>query len=195
MDPTMKTCKRIAGVDEAGRGCLAGDVVAAAVILDPTRPITGLRDSKKLSANQREYLFQSIQEKAASWAVGIGTVQEIEQLNILQASLLAMRRAIYQLHLTPDMALIDGNHCATSLPCPAQAIIGGDDQVPAIAAASIIAKVWRDKIMIELSKHYPHYSFERHKGYGTRDHRQALKAYGITPYHRLGFAPVKELIY
>lgn len=190
----MEKNELIAGVDEVGRGCLAGDVVAAAVILDPSRPIAGLKDSKKLTAEQREQLFYIIQEKAITWAVGVASVQEIYHLNILHASLLAMRRAVGQLTLTPTLALIDGNHCATPLPCKARAIIKGDSQVPAIAAASIIAKVWRDSIMTELGKLYPLYTFECHKGYGTPAHKQALKLHGITPFHRLGFAPVKEAL-
>jgi len=190
----MKICENTAGVDEAGRGCLAGDVVAAAVILDPARPIDGLQDSKKLTLKQRLHLFQCIQESALAWAIGIGSIQEIHQLNILQASLLAMTRAVCHLTILPKIALIDGNQMPGSLPCQAQTIIDGANQVASIAAASIIAKVWRDHIMIALSKRYPHYGFERHKGYGTRLHQQALEEHGITPYHRLGFSPVKIIL-
>jgi len=185
--------KYIAGVDEVGRGPLAGPVVAAAVILDPNRPIVGLKDSKLLSEKKREHLFILIQQNALAWAVGYATVEEIDTLNILQAALLAMQRAVAGLQLAPEFALIDGNRCPQHLPCAAQAIIGGDRTVPAISAASIIAKVTRDREMLVWHEKYPQYGFKQHKGYGTREHLSALSAHGPSNIHRRSFAPVAAL--
>jgi ribonuclease HII len=183
----------IAGVDEVGRGPLAGDVVAAAVILDPERPIEGLRDSKKLTEPRREALAELIRERALSWAVARASVAEIDQLNILQASLLAMTRAVTALDPQPTYVLVDGNR----LPrwdYPSEPVIKGDDRVPAIAAASILAKVQRDNELIELEAEYPGYGFARHKGYPTAAHLQALRTLGVTPVHRRSFGPVRELL-
>ena len=183
----------IAGVDEVGRGPLAGPVVAAAVILDPARPITGLMDSKKLSEKRREALSLEIREKALAWAIARAEVEEIDDINILQASLLAMRRAVLQLSITPQHVLVDGNRCPR-LPYPAEAIVRGDDSVPAISAASIIAKVARDTEMVEMEQRYPGYGFEGHKGYPTKLHMQALESLGVCPIHRRSFGPVKKCL-
>ena len=183
----------IAGVDEVGRGPLAGPVVAAAVILDPARPITGLMDSKKLSEKRREALSLEIREKALAWAIARAEVEEIDDINILQASLLAMRRAVLQLSITPQHVLVDGNRCP-KLPYPAEAIVRGDDSVPAISAASIIAKVARDTEMVEMEQRYPGYGFEGHKGYPTKLHMQALESLGVCPIHRRSFGPVKKCL-
>lgn len=183
----------LAGVDEVGRGPLAGDVVAAAVILDPARPIPGLRDSKKLSPARREALAEQICEQALAWAIARASVAEIDALNILQASLLAMQRAVQTLDPQPDWVLVDGNR----LPrwnYRSEAVIGGDDRVPAIAAASILAKVQRDRELVALDAQYPGYGFAAHKGYPTAAHLQALRALGVTPVHRRSFAPVKALL-
>ena len=181
------------GVDEAGRGPLAGSVVAAAVILDPDRPIAGLNDSKKLSAKRREALAQAIRERALAWAIAEASVEEIDRINILHASLLAMRRAVEALAIAPSMALIDGNRCP-DLICPAQAIVGGDGKVASIAAASILAKTWRDAQMLELHARYPHYGFDRHMGYPTAVHLAALREHGVSPVHRRSYAPVAKLL-
>lgn len=183
----------VAGVDEVGRGPLAGDVVAAAVILDPANPVAGLRDSKKLSAKRREILAMLIREQAVAWAIGRASVAEIDSLNVLQASLLAMRRAVEALQPQPVGVLVDGNR----LPVwsyPAQAVIGGDDSVAAIAAASILAKVQRDAELTDLDRCYPGYGFASHKGYPTAQHLQALRQLGVSPVHRRSFAPVKNLL-
>jgi ribonuclease HII len=179
-----------AGVDEVGRGPLAWDVVTAAVILDPEQPIEGLNDSKKLTEKRRERLFDEIQLKARSWCIARATVAEIDQLNILQASLLAMKRAVEGLHIQPEHVLVDGN----KLPkwrYAAEAVVKGDSRVAAISAASILAKVARDREMCELDKQYPGYGFADHKGYPTKVHIDALEALGVTPIHRLSYAPVK----
>ncbi|MES2772339.1 MAG: ribonuclease HII [Pseudomonadota bacterium] len=189
----MQTDGLVCGVDEAGRGPLAGPVVAAAVILDPTRPIIGLNDSKKLSAQRRNALAIEIRSRACAWAVAEATVEEIDQLNILQASLLAMQRAVEQLRPLPIHALIDGNHCP-KLSCSAEAIVGGDGKVMAIAAASILAKTVRDELMLRLHMLYPCYGFDRHMGYPTLLHRQALQHYGVSPVHRRSYAPVAALL-
>jgi len=181
------------GVDEAGRGPLAGPVVAAAVILDPLRPIAGLNDSKKLSAKRRQALAIEIRSKALAWAVAEASVEEIDRINILQASLLAMQRAVAALAIAPSCALIDGNRCP-ELPCPAQAIIGGDGLVESIAAASILAKTHRDAGMLELHAAYPQYGFDRHMGYPTAVHLAALREHGVSPVHRRSYAPVAKLI-
>jgi ribonuclease HII len=183
----------LAGVDEVGRGPLAGDVVAAAVILDPRRPIEGLRDSKKLSESRREELAQLIREHALAWSVARASVAEIDELNILQASLLAMTRAVRALDPQPTYVLVDGNR----LPrwdYPSEPVVKGDDRVPAIAAASILAKVQRDGELIALEQEYPGYGFARHKGYPTAVHLEALKKLGVTPVHRRSFAPVRDLL-
>ncbi|MDP4790116.1 MAG: ribonuclease HII [Haliea sp.] len=183
----------VAGVDEVGRGPLAGDVVAAAVILDPALSIVGLRDSKKLSAARREVLAEQIRERALGWALGRASVAEIDTLNILQASLLAMRRAVEALIPQPISVLVDGNR----LPVwryHAQAVVGGDGRVASIAAASILAKVQRDKELLELDSLYPGYGFAAHKGYPTAQHLEALRRLGVSPVHRRSFAPVKNLL-
>lgn len=174
------------GVDEAGRGPLAGDVYAAAVILDPTRPIEGLNDSKKLTEKKREALFPEIKEKALSWSVGIATVQEIETYNILQATFLAMRRAVAELSVRPSMAIVDGNR-NPGLDIPTRLLVKGDGTSAAVAAASIIAKVSRDYYMREVDATFPQYQFARHKGYGTRLHYEMLDLYGESPVHRHSF--------
>ena len=185
----MSDAPLIAGVDEVGRGPLAGPVVAAAVILDPARPIAGLADSKTLSPLRREQLAMEIRAKALAWALGRAEVAEIDRLNILQASLLAMQRAIAALSIVPDQALVDGNRCPP-LACPCRAIVKGDATVPAISAASILAKVARDAEMGELHERYPRYGFAQHKGYPTAAHRDALRRFGPCPEHRRSFAPV-----
>ena len=185
----MSDAPLIAGVDEVGRGPLAGPVVAAAVILDPARPIAGLADSKTLSPLRREQLATEIRAKALAWALGRAEVAEIDRLNILQASLLAMQRAIAALSIVPEQALVDGNRCPP-LACPCRAIVKGDATVPAISAASILAKVARDAEMGELHERYPRYGFAQHKGYPTAAHRDALRRFGPCPEHRHSFAPV-----
>ena len=183
----------LAGVDEVGRGPLAGDVVAAAVILDPQRPVDGLRDSKKLTGARRESLARAIRERALAWSIARATVAEIDDINILQASLLAMRRAVESLAPQPEYVLVDGNrlprwHYAS------EPVVKGDDRVPAIAAASILAKVQRDAELVELDKRYPGYGFAAHKGYPTRQHLDALAQLGVTPHHRRSFGPVKKIL-
>lgn len=182
-----------AGTDEVGRGPLAGDVVAAAVILDPAKPIDGLKDSKKLSEKKRLDCVRQIQEKALSFSVGRASVAEIDELNILQASLLAMHRAVAALSIQPEFVYVDGNFCP-QWDYPSQAVIKGDSLVANIAAASVIAKVTRDLEMLELDKQYPGYGFARHKGYPTAFHLAALKSLGISPIHRRSFAPVARLL-
>jgi ribonuclease HII len=183
----------IAGVDEAGRGPLAGPVIAAAVILDPQRPIRGVADSKQLTPLQRSRLEVKIQARALSWAVGRAEVEEIDRINILQATLLAMQRAVAALDPAPRHALIDGDRCPR-LSCPAVAIVRGDQKVAAIAAASILAKVARDREMEALDARYPGYGFARHKGYTTREHVRALRRLGATPIHRRSFRPVCDVL-
>ncbi len=184
----------ICGIDEAGRGPLAGPVIAAAVILDPHRPSEGLADSKKLTPARREALHDQILAHARAWALGRAEVEEIDRLNILQASLLAMRRAVEALPLVPDHALVDGNRLPEGLPCSAEAIVGGDGSVPAISAASILAKVARDREMMELDRRYPGYGFAGHKGYPTRQHLEALQRLGVSAVHRRSFGPVKRCL-
>ena len=181
----------IAGVDEAGRGPLAGPVVAAAVILDPVQRIRGLRDSKLLTPAAREDLAALIRTHAVAWAVAESDVAEIDALNILQATLLAMRRAIERLTTRPEVAWIDGLHCP-QVDCPARAIVDGDRLVAAIAAASILAKTARDALLVELDRSYPAYGFARHKGYATPEHLAALRLHGPCPVHRRYFAPVAQ---
>lgn len=183
----------VAGVDEAGRGPLAGPVVAAAVILDARNPIAGLADSKKLSAARRERLFDLICARALCCAVGAASVQEIDQLNILQATMLAMRRAVQGLRLTPARVLVDGNRIPV-LTVRAEAVVGGDAVVAEISAASIVAKVHRDRWCAQLHARYPQYGFADHKGYGTAQHLAALRALGACPEHRRSFAPVARVL-
>ncbi|MFD2229783.1 ribonuclease HII [Alkalimarinus sediminis] len=183
----------LAGVDEVGRGPLAGDVVAAAVILDPNSPIEGLNDSKKLTEKKRERLFDEIKEKALSWSLGRASVKEIDDINILHASLLAMKRAVEGLPVTPEYALIDGNK-SPSISIPNETVVKGDSRVAAISAASILAKVTRDREMVAFDKEYPEYGFAGHKGYPTAVHMKALKEYGVTAIHRRSFRPVRECL-
>ena len=185
--PSLVVC----GVDEAGRGPLAGPVYAAAVILNPDRPIKGLKDSKLLSERRREVLAKEIFTNARACAVALATVEEIDRMNILQATMLAMQRAVAGLRIVPDLAYIDGNRCP-DLPCRAEAIIKGDATVPAISAASIIAKVARDLEMVAWDVRYPGYGLAQHKGYPTPTHLRALDALGVTPLHRRSFAPVRN---
>ena len=181
----------IAGIDEAGRGPLAGPVVAAAVILDPSRRVRGLRDSKVMTPEQREEVAIDIRAKAIAWAVAASDVGEIDAMNILRATLLAMRRAVLALSIQPVEALVDGDHCP-ELGCRAYAIIKGDRDVPVISAASIIAKTTRDAMLVTLDREYPMYGFARHKGYGTPEHLAALDLHGPCPQHRKSFAPVLQ---
>jgi ribonuclease HII len=183
----------ICGVDEAGRGPLAGAVYAAAVILDPRRPIDGLRDSKKLSALQREALALCIKRDALAWSVAFCSEAEIDKLNILQASMLAMRRAIEGLAMTPTLALIDGN-CCPVMAVRSEAIIKGDDTVPSISAASILAKTTRDAALMQLHLQYPNYGFDQNKGYPTELHLERLRLHGVSPVHRKSYAPVRALL-
>ena len=187
----------ICGVDEAGRGPLAGAVVAGAVVLDPENPIAGLKDSKKLSAAKREFLFEQIQLKAKAWGIGEASPIEIDEINILQASMLAMRRAIEDLTTRlggwPDKALIDGNRCP-ELPISAEAIVKGDTKEPAISAASILAKVTRDRQMMALHELHPQYGFAQHMGYPTEAHLAALKEFGACEQHRRSFSPVRNVL-
>lgn len=183
-----------AGVDEAGRGPLAGPVYAAAVIIDPAAcPIPGIDNSKALGAAERERLDALIRRHARAWAVAKAEVEEIDRLNILRASLLAMRRAVAGLGLAPSRVLVDGKHCP-EVDYPVHAIVGGDERVVAIAAASILAKVARDREMTELDRLYPGYGFARHKGYGTPEHVAALRSLGACPVHRVSFAPVRAVL-
>lgn len=183
----------VAGVDEVGRGPLCGAVVTAAVILDPLRPIEGLNDSKKLTAAHREALFPIIQERALAWAIGRAEVHEIDELNILHATMLAMQRAVAGLSIQPDRVLVDGNRCPI-LPMPSEPVIQGDGLIPAISAASILAKVTRDREMEEMDVLYPGYGLGKHKGYATREHLDALQQLGATPLHRRSFAPVQRAL-
>ncbi|QWD72911.1 ribonuclease HII [Polynucleobacter sp. UB-Raua-W9] len=187
----------VCGIDEAGRGPLVGSVVAGAVVLDPNNPIAGLKDSKKLTAARREFLFEQIIEKAKAWGVGEASPAEIDDMNILQATMLAMRRAVEdltgRLGAWPDKVLVDGNRCP-ELPIPAQAIIKGDATEPAISAASIIAKVTRDRQMQELDKRHPQYGFAQHMGYPTEAHFAALKKFGACDEHRRSFSPVRKVL-
>lgn len=192
-NPSDELGHLFAGVDEVGRGPLAGDVVAAAVILDERAIPIGIADSKKLTARRREQLAEHIKAGAIAWALGRASVQEIDCLNILQASMLAMKRAVMALPIEPAQVKVDGNRCP-DLPMPTEAIVGGDATVPAIAAASIIAKVQRDHELDALDIAYPGYGFAQHKGYPTKAHLEALKRLGVTPVHRTSFGPVKRLL-
>ena len=182
----------VCGCDEAGRGPLAGPVVAAAVILDPQNPVSGLNDSKKLSAKRREALAIEIRARALAWSVAEASVEEIDRINILQASMLAMQRAVEGLTIRPEKALVDGNRCP-ALACPVEAVVGGDGKVASIAAASILAKTVRDAGMLLLHADYPMYGFDRHMGYPTAFHLQALREHGASPVHRHSYAPVAQL--
>ena len=186
--------KHVAGVDEAGRGPLAGSVVAAAVVLDHRHPIDGLSDSKKLSARSRQRLEQEIKTRASAWAVAEATHEEVDTLNILQASLLAMKRAVLALDLRPEELLIDGNRLPPIEGVAMRAIVKGDLTEPCISAASILAKEHRDRQMLELDRLYPEYQFARHKGYPTALHREMLRRHGVSPVHRRSFRPVQELL-
>lgn len=186
-------CRLLAGTDEAGRGPLAGDVVAAAVILDPERPITGLNDSKQLSASRRESLYDRIVAESLAWSVARASVAEIDRVNILQASLLAMQRAVQALAPAPEYVYVDGNHCPR-WQFPSSAVVQGDSRVACIAAASILAKVTRDRDMISLDRQFPGYGFARHKGYPTAAHLAALAQLGPCAIHRRSFGPVAALL-
>ena len=181
----------IAGTDEAGRGPLAGSVVAAAVILNPDQPLEGLNDSKKLSEKKREKLYPLIRERALSYAIAEATVAEIDRLNILHASMLAMKRAVEALSVTPELVLVDGNRCP-QIEIEARAIVGGDALEPCISAASVLAKVYRDRQMLEYHQQFPDYGFNRHKGYPTRLHMQRLKELGPCAIHRRSYTPVQQ---
>jgi len=193
IDIDLSAYKLIAGVDEAGRGPLVGSVVAAAVVLDDSHPIEGLNDSKKLTPKKREMLAEEIKNHAKAWSVSSIEPEVIDEINILQASLLAMKRAVEGLTLEPDFALIDGNKLP-DLECKAEAIVKGDARVKSIAAASILAKVERDKQMLDLHKLYPEYEFDRHKGYPTKVHMALLEEHGPCPEHRKTFGPVRRLL-
>ncbi|KUI98444.1 ribonuclease HII [Vibrio sp. MEBiC08052] len=182
-----------AGVDEVGRGPLVGDVVTAAVILDPARPISGLTDSKKLSEKKRLALFPEIQEKAIAWAIGRCSAEEIDRLNILQATMVAMQRAVDALPIAADFVLVDGNRIP-SLSVPAMAVVKGDLRVAEISAASILAKVTRDQEMMLLDQQYPNYGFAQHKGYPTKAHLKAIEHYGVIDIHRRSFKPVRRIL-
>jgi len=183
----------VAGVDEAGRGPLAGPVIAAAVILDPDNPVGGLQDSKQLTPSRREVLYLEITQKSLAWATGRASVEEIDRLNILQATLLAMQRAVLMLSPPAQRVLVDGNQCPR-LDCPVKAVVRGDSTVAAISAASIIAKVTRDREMVEMDRLYPGYGLAQHKGYPSREHLLALQRLGVTPLHRRSYAPVRKLL-
>lgn len=183
----------LCGVDEAGRGPLAGAVYAAAVILDPLRPIAGLADSKTLSEHKREALAAAIRQNALAWAIASADVEEIDRLNILQASLLAMHRAVGMLTVPPERVAVDGLHCP-NVPYPVEAIVKGDSKVAEIAAASILAKTARDAEMCRLDELYPQYAFARHKGYPTAEHLQRLAQHGVSPVHRRSYGPVRRLL-
>ncbi|MGR8931090.1 MAG: ribonuclease HII [Gammaproteobacteria bacterium] len=185
--------RRIAGIDEVGRGCIVGPVVAAAVVLDPDRPIIGLADSKKLTEKKRRLLAAEIKLNALCWAVARADASEIDRINILQATFVAMRRAFSQLSVRPDYVMVDGNRLP-DIDCPGEAVVGGDALVAEISAASILAKVARDEEMATLDRFYPGYDFAKHKGYPTKSHLAALAELGVTPQHRRSYAPVKQFL-
>jgi ribonuclease HII len=193
LDPPDSHCRYVAGVDEAGRGPLAGPVIAAAVILDPENPVNGLKDSKQLTPSRREALYLEITRQAIAWAVGRAGVEEIDRLNILQATLLAMQRAVVMLRPAAHHVLVDGNQCPR-LDCPVEAVVRGDSTIAAISAASIIAKVTRDREMVEMDRCYPGYGLARHKGYPSQEHLLALQRLGVTPLHRRSYEPVRKLL-
>lgn len=186
--------RHVAGVDEVGRGPLAGPVVAAAVVLNRDSIPEGLDDSKKLSIKRREFLAPLLRQSALV-GLGVASVEEIDQLNILQASLLAMRRAVADLPVVPDHLLIDGNRLPRDLPCPATPVVGGDRRSPSIAAASIVAKIWRDDVMKKAATQFPGYGWETNAGYPTKCHKSALRDLGVTPLHRRSFAPVRDILW
>lgn len=188
-----KGVRLLAGVDEAGRGPLAGPVIAAAVILDPEYPIDGLDDSKALSEKRREILAAQIQDHAIAWGLGRAEIEEIDRLNILHATMLAMRRAVYNLGVEPEYVLVDGNRCP-ELDVSVAAVVKGDKLVPAISAASIVAKVTRDEEMVEMDRQYPGYGFARHKGYPTKQHIEALARLGVCAIHRQSYGPVRRFL-
>ena len=189
----MRQIQLIAGVDEAGRGPLIGSVVAAAVILDPSLPIEGLNDSKKLTAKKREKLFEEIQQKALAWSIAEASHEEIDEINILQATMLAMQRAVARLKVQADLVRIDGNRCPDlSLPC--EAVIGGDALHQEISAASILAKVARDRQMQALDAEYPAYGFAKHNGYPTKAHLEAIEAHGVLAQHRRSYKPIRQIL-
>ena len=189
----MRQIQLIAGVDEAGRGPLIGSVVAAAVILDPSLPIEGLNDSKKLTAKKREKLFEEIQQKALAWSIAEASHEEIDEINILQATMLAMQRAVARLKVQADLVRIDGNSCPDlSLPC--EAVIGGDALHQEISAASILAKVARDRQMQELDAEYPAYGFAKHNGYPTKAHMEAIEVHGVLAQHRRSYKPIRQIL-
>ena len=189
----MRQIQLIAGVDEAGRGPLIGSVVAAAVILDPNQPIEGLNDSKKLTAKKREKLFEEIQQKALAWSIAEASHEEIDEINILQATMLAMQRAVARLKVQADLVRIDGNRCPDlSLPC--EAVIGGDALHQEISAASILAKVARDRQMQELDAQYPAYGFAKHNGYPTKAHMEAIEVHGVLAQHRRSYKPIRQIL-
>jgi len=194
----MMPSSLVAGIDEAGRGPLAGPVVAAVVLLDAARPIAGLRDSKKLLPRRREQLAELIRERALEYGIGVAAVEEIDALNILQATLLAMRRAVQELKCRPTTIIIDGNKAPQLADlvedCHVETVVGGDDLVPEVSAASIIAKCWRDAHMVELDRRYPGFGLAQHFGYSTAGHRAALARLGPSPIHRRSFAPVRSLL-
>lgn len=192
-EPARRRQRIVCGVDEAGRGPLAGPVYAAAVVLNPRRPIDGLDDSKALTAARREDLAEQIRTRAKAWCIGVATVAEIDSINILQASMLAMYRAVAGLGVAPDLARVDGNR-APRLACAVETVVGGDALVPAISAASILAKTARDQALCELHGLYPEYGFDQHKGYGTPLHLERLAAHGACPEHRRSFAPVRATL-
>jgi ribonuclease HII len=189
----MPDVTKVCGVDEAGRGPLAGPVYAAAVILDPLRPVAGLKDSKLLSPSRREMLFEIIQERAVAYSIAYATVEEIDRLNILQATMLAMQRAVQALQIPPDEAWIDGNRCP-KLSCRARAFVQGDRLHPVISAASILAKTARDAEMLRMHERYPQYGFDQHKGYPTAEHLARLRQHGASAIHRRSFAPVRRML-
>lgn len=193
LDFDFSVAKRVAGVDEVGRGPLIGNVVAAAVILDPKKPINGLADSKKLTEKKREALYIEIKEKALCWAIASASPDEIDRINILHATMLAMQRAVLALNIPPEYVMVDGNRCP-ELPYPAEAVVKGDSKIPEISAASILAKVERDREMLELHEVHPEYGFDRHKGYPTPAHLAALKKYGVLTGYRRSFRPVATLL-
>ena len=190
---TQSDAWRIAGVDEVGRGPLAGPVVAAAVILDPAKPVSGLFDSKLLDEATRQSLDQQIRKRAVAFCIAQASVSEIDTLNILHASMLAMKRAIEGLEMLPQLVLVDGNRCP-DISLPVVAVVKGDQRVQSISAASIIAKVARDKMMVQLDEQYPYYGLARHKGYPTAFHRQAIMEHGIADFHRCSFKPVRDAL-
>lgn len=192
--PDWDNMPLLAGVDEAGRGPLAGPVAAAAVILDPARPVEGLRDSKKLTPEERDALAPLIKERALAWSIALGSVEEIDQINILQSTLRTMVRALEGLSVAPQYVLVDGNRMPPYKKCPVATLVKGDDRVQAISAASILAKTYRDHLVEQYEALYPGYGFAEHKGYGTKEHMEAIRRLGILPVHRKTFEPMASII-